>query len=142
MKPEAARFSWLGWLLLAALAGCASPGGSDRVEIKNLKGGRHAPTGLTLVVVTVDYTLASTPEGEIALGFDLRESGHYRMVARQRVVRGRGTVELFAKIDPLGQRALTAYVNLSEHPHPQRWQPLTSAQQPFALPSEADAPVR
>lgn len=131
-----------GACVLAVLAACAGPGGTDRVEIKSIQGGRHAETGLTLIAVTVNYRLAASPEGELALGFDIRESGSYRMVAHHRVPRGSGTVTLVAKIDPLGQRTLTALVNLSEYPHPRRWQPLTQTQRVFVPPADGNASAR
>lgn len=82
-------------------------------------------------VVEIDYELASTPQGELYIGFNSYKVNSFRMVseATHIVEKGAGThtfnvTELAT--DWLETGDFKVYVNMSESPHPIRWTPLVS----------------
>jgi hypothetical protein len=108
----------------------------DAIAIKNIQVAPAKAADSLVITVTVDWTLGSKPEGTVMLGLDLKKPDSYEMLAEQTVAKGRGTVELRAEISGSADRPLTAYVNLSEHPHPRSWSPLASGRKPVVLPAE------
>jgi hypothetical protein len=95
--------------------------------------------------VTVNYTLQSVDSGIVYLGFNINEPGRYHLEDEAIVSKGSGTVTLTATVTPVGWGTpdspngalkggmellngdtFKAYVNLSENPHPDSWNPLAS----------------
>jgi hypothetical protein len=96
-------------------------------------------------VVVVNYSLESVESGIVYLGFNYLEPYRYTLVAEQVVPKGSGQVTLVTIVLPAGWgtpdspngptkgglealEGLTfdAYVNISENPHPDSWNPLAT----------------
>ncbi|MDR0671035.1 MAG: hypothetical protein LBF64_01855 [Oscillospiraceae bacterium] len=96
-------------------------------------------------VVTVSYTLQSVDSGVVYLGFNTNAAERYSLVDEAVVSKGTGVVTLTGTVTPVGwgtadspsgplQGSLEllngntfgAYVNISENPHPDAWNPLAA----------------
>lgn len=101
---------------------------------------------------TVEYRLSSCDHGIVYLGFNTNEPHRYSLYAEQEVDKGSGTVTLQATVTPVdwssywkaGQHVLDLlkgyssmetdfkiYANLSEYPHNESWEPLTTYEYPL-----------
>jgi hypothetical protein len=95
--------------------------------------------------VTVNYTLQSVDQGIVYLGFNTNTADRYSLVDEAIVSKGSGTVTLKGTVVPAGWgtpnspngplqgsmellngNTFGAYVNISEYPHPESWNPLAS----------------
>ena len=88
------------------------------------------------ITVEVEYNLESKDEGVINLGFNTRGANAYVMGEGVRVKKGRGKLTLKAKVKPVdwrGAASFYAYVNISEHPHAEKWEPLASKKKKIKL---------
>lgn len=114
------------WCTTVLLVGCASMTNVDSIKIVNVD---IIPLqdGEETYKVTVDYNLATKRTGVLAFGYDLDEQNSYNMVSKQQVDKGAGLITLSGTLPApnKGQR-VKVVANLSEYPHPKRWQPLIS----------------
>ncbi|HBP37422.1 MAG TPA: hypothetical protein DD640_01515 [Clostridiales bacterium] len=89
--------------------------------------------------VIIDYSLQSTENGVVYLGFNKRELSQYNLLEEQEVLKGSGRITLQATVQPVlydssqdylwafwnsSTTDFKAYVNLSANPHPDSWTPL------------------
>ena len=109
-------------------SGCQSPLAaiSDSVKILQIQSARIPRSEFTSYKVKVHYDLVSKQKGKVMLGFDSEEPGAYKMLSDVSINRGSGEVELMADVKDQNRSVITAYVNLSEYPHPSPWTPLAN----------------
>ena len=87
----------------------------DRLDIRSVTFVPAKSAEFVIFVVTVDYTLAASAEGNVSLALAL-ESSSYTLVTEQRVKRGTGTIELLAECKRTGRATQALSVGLSEYP--------------------------
>lgn len=91
----------------------------------------------TTFTVVIQYSLTSKDFGIIYLGFNIESPIKYHLADEQvNVTRGSSTVSITSNTIPVGYTApynFSAYVNLSEDPHPSAWTPLAIATQPISV---------
>lgn len=90
--------------------------------------------GFVVFSVSVDYTLASAAEGNVALALDL-SPGSATLVTEQRVARGHGSVELLAEIKRTDRALQAVSVSLTEYPGGLPRKTLASQVRTVALPA-------
>ncbi len=98
----------------------------DSVRIIDVKTTKASGSDITTFRVRIGYSLIGKAHGVIMVGFDENEPRHYFMKAQTGVEQGTGEVELVAAVNVANRSVLTVYSNLSEDPHPSRWNPLAS----------------
>lgn len=101
----------------------------DTLMIKSVSPDEFIEGQETEVVVTVAYELLSREEGEINLGANEGRGNGYSIIGKTRVKIGTGEVVLSARVKPMRTGNLPfakIFVNLSEYPHRDRWQPLAN----------------
>ncbi len=78
--------------------------------------------------VEIKYTLESMDEGSLAIGFNVTDSGGFRMMTRKKVKRGTNFITLKAKVIPKDWKEngdFSVMANLSPHPLPKaRYSPM------------------
>lgn len=78
--------------------------------------------------VEIEYTLELMNEGSLAIGFNVTDSGVFKMMTRKKVKRGTNTITLKAKVAPKDWKEngdFSVLANLSPHPLPQtRYSPM------------------
>jgi hypothetical protein len=101
----------------------------DTIMIKSVMPEDFVEGQETEVVVTVTYELFSREEGEINLGANEGRGNGYSIIGTTRIKMGAGEAVLRARLKPMRTGSLPfakIFVNLSEYPHRQHWQPLAN----------------
>ena len=105
----------------------------DRLDIRSVTFLPAKSPEFVIFVVTVDYSLASAAEGNIALALDL-EPGRYTLVTEQRVRQGSGAIELLAECKRTGRVTQALSIGLAEYPGPLPRKTLASQMRTVVLP--------
>jgi hypothetical protein len=122
--------------LVVAFGGCSlarftAP--ADRVEIRSVIFGQGKSPDFLVFRVTVDYTLASQPQGNVGMDLDF-DGGEYTPVVEHRVQQGSGTVELLAECKRSGRGTQAILISLSEYPRTQLRRFLSSETRTVVIP--------
>lgn len=111
--------------------------GENELEIVSVTPDQVVEGGQVSVAVTVRYSLASTPQGQISVGYNVELPSEYISVSAPVVVeQGVGEVVIETEVVPVlwsDPEAFAVNVILSEYPHSSAWEPLLSVQQPITV---------
>jgi hypothetical protein len=107
---------------------------ADRVKIANIEIGSGRSPNFVVFRVTVDYELASRPEGLVGLDLDFSGAGDFRTVTEHHVTKGAGTVHLLAECERFGGGRQRLVVNLAAFPRTLPLALLTSRSRTVSLP--------
>jgi len=120
-------------LLSWSLGEIHSQASSDAIKIISITSAQPVHRGVeNEFTVEVEYNLESSDEGVIGLAFNLQDPNAYAIVETKIVQSGAGTATLKARVIPVDWKdrgRFTALVNLSKHPHEEKWSPLVSDMQ-------------
>ncbi len=102
---------------------------TDEIRIVNVTAASPVIDGAeNEFTVEIKYTLESMDEGSLAIGFNVTDSGGFRMMTRKKVKRGTNFITLKAKVIPKDWKEngdFSVMANLSPHPLPQaRYTPM------------------
>jgi hypothetical protein len=91
-----------------------------------------------MIRVDIVYHLVSKPKGQLMIGFDINETGKFRMLGEivQIVESGIGQHTFQTSLTEeewAGDKPFNVYVNLSEFPHPKKWTPLANDREALLL---------
>jgi len=103
--------------------------GTDKIRIVNITAALPVIDGAkNEFTVEIEYTLESMDEGSLAIGFNVTNSGTFRMMTRKKVKRGTNFITLKAKVAPKDWKEsgdFSVMANLSPYPLPQaRYSPM------------------
>lgn len=127
-----------GALSAAACGGGDDPEVRDSLEITGVSPSSVRAGVGTQVEVTFRYSLASTQQGVVDLGFFRDESTQLLTGQRLVVPKGSGTGTLRAVVDPINYTTGASFavgLLLSEEPHAASWTPLAQAKRFLAVSS-------
>jgi len=101
----------------------------DKIRIVNVTAASPVIDGAeNEFTVEIEYTLESMDEGSMAIGFNVIESGGFRMMTRKKVKKGTNFITLKAKVIPKDWKEngdFSVLANLSPYPLPQaRYTPM------------------
>ena len=101
----------------------------DKIRIVNVTAASPVTDGAANeFTVEIEYTLESMEEGSLAIGFNVTNSGVFKMMTRKKVKRGTNFITLKANVVPKDWKEngdFSVMANLSPHPLPQaRYSPM------------------
>ncbi len=101
----------------------------DKIRIVNVTAASPVIDGAeNEFTIEIEYTLESIDEGSVAIGFNVIDSGGFRMMTRKKVKRGTNSIKLKAKVIPKDWKEngdFSVMANLSPYPLPQaRYTPM------------------
>lgn len=101
----------------------------DKIRIVNITAASPVIDGAeNEFTIEIEYTLESMDAGSVAIGFNVTDSGGFRMMTRKKVKRGTNLITLKAKVIPKDWKEngdFSVMANLSPYPLPQaRYTPM------------------